>query len=409
MIKKYLAPAGTRIKLKHIIKWAAGIFRGDSSSCLTNLINEKFNVRHSYTLSSGRAAFYLLLEALKEQSANKSRNTVIVPSYTCYSVPASIIKAGLVPCICDVNPETLSYDMNELMKVDCQKVLAITASNLYGIPDDLITIEKFASENKLYLIDDAAQAMGANISGRYVGTFGDAGIYSFDKGKNITTLEGGVLVTNNDELAKILETKISGLPEMGLLRNAIIIIKIFLYSILLKPYLYWIPTIIPGTGLGLTLYEEDYHVTKYSSLLAALAYVLFKDLDQINKERIKKATYLFDHLKDQEIVTPIALLADSYAVYPRVALLATNHKIRNELIELMNAAGIGATGSYPQSIADVEEVKHSSIIVDNIVNGRTVANNIITFPTHQYVNEKDLDFIVKLIRNYSDNLKYENA
>ncbi|MBT2988528.1 MAG: DegT/DnrJ/EryC1/StrS family aminotransferase [Candidatus Thiodiazotropha sp. (ex Ctena orbiculata)] len=410
MNMKYLAPAGTRIKFRHLTEWVYTIFKSGSCSMLSELIKSRFGISHCYLLSSGRAAFYLLLESIKELGADKSRNIVIVPSYTCYSVPASIIKAGLVPYICDVNPDTLSYDLKELEKIDCQNVLAVTASNLYGIPDNLVEIERFAKANNLYFIDDAAQAMGARIDKKYVGSFGDAGIYSFDKGKNLTTLEGGALLTNNSKLAEIIKKKIEVLPEMGIFRIFFLVVKIFLYSVLLKPRLYWIPNIAPGTGLGLTFYEDDYLVSKYPPALAALAIVLFKELDGITDKRISNALYLIKNMQDVAILTPIAIHRDDYAVFPRVAFMAANEKVRDKLIDLMNSAGVGATGSYPKSIADVEEVKSRSVNAEEIVQGRIVAQNIITFPTHGYITENDLDGVIALVREYSENYqKQENV
>ncbi|MBT3049244.1 MAG: DegT/DnrJ/EryC1/StrS family aminotransferase [Candidatus Thiodiazotropha sp.] len=403
MKMKYLAPAGTRIKFRHLTEWAYTIFKNGSCSRLSELIKSRFGIRHCFLLSSGRAAFYLLLESIKELDADRSRNIVIVPSYTCYSVPASIIKAGLVPYICDVNPVTLSYDLEELEKIDCKNVLAVTASNLYGIPDNLEEIERFAKANNLYLIDDAAQAMGARIDKKYVGSFGDAGIYSFDKGKNMTTLEGGALVTNNSKIAKIIEQKVDALPEMGMFRILLLVVKIFLYSVLLNPRLYWIPNNAPGTGLGLTRYEDDYLVSKYPPVLAALAVILFKELDLITDKRVSNALHLIGNLQDVAILTPVAIHGDDYAVYPRAAFLAANEEVRDELIDLMDSAGVGATGSYPKSIADVEEVKNRAVNAGEIVHGRAVARNIITFPTHGYVSENDLNGVIAMVRDYGSN------
>ena len=100
-----------------------------------------FGVRHCFFVSSGRAAMTLILRSLKALS-NGRKTEVIVPSYTCYSVPASIRKAGLTVRVCDVDRFSFGYDLQQLEKMDFSNVLCIVTSNLYGIPDDLEAVEQ---------------------------------------------------------------------------------------------------------------------------------------------------------------------------------------------------------------------------------------------------------------------------
>ena len=96
------------------------------------------------------------------------------------------------------------YDYQKLSGIDFTKVLCIVSSNLYGIPDHLVRLEQIASEHGIFLIDDAAQCMGGRVDGKFSGTFGDAGLYSLGMGKNITSIEGGIIVTNSDDMASLI-------------------------------------------------------------------------------------------------------------------------------------------------------------------------------------------------------------
>ena len=171
-------------------------------------------------MSTGRAAMTLAFQAMKRAARDPNRVEVIVPGYTCYSVPAAIERAGLVPRLCDVDPATLSPDLESLADLDFGRVLAIVSANLYGLPNALDDLESLARRHGIFMLDDAAQALGARYQGRPVGSFGDVGLFSFDKGKNITTLQGGVLVSDSASLSDALDAAATRAARGVTRRNA---------------------------------------------------------------------------------------------------------------------------------------------------------------------------------------------
>src|SRR6185436_10114869 len=116
----------------------------------------------------------------------------------------------------DLNPETLDFNLDELRRADFTRVLAIVATNLYGLPNDMPAIAAIARDRGVFLIDDAAQSMNASVGGRPCGTWGDAGIFSFDKGKNVPAIDGGIVVTNDDRVAAALTAECEPLATPGL-------------------------------------------------------------------------------------------------------------------------------------------------------------------------------------------------
>ncbi len=189
---RQLAPSGTPITAKEITFWLRSVFSQSSTvQMFTNTICHYLGVKYCFFVSTGRAAMTILLQSLAELT-NPKKNIVIIPAYTCFSVPASIIKAGLKIKVCDVNPHTLDFDYDKLRQIDFDNVLGIVSGNLYGIPNNLDLLEKISKENNVFFIDDAAQCLGGRSAmGRHAGTFGDAGIFSLDKGKVITSMNGG--------------------------------------------------------------------------------------------------------------------------------------------------------------------------------------------------------------------------
>ena len=159
---------------------------GDFEKTLCNYLG----VSKCVLANSGRALLYLLLEALKRKDGG-IRVEVLVPGYTCYSVAASIAKAGLIIRVYDLDPATLQPDFNSLRKSTSGKTLAIIFQHLFGIPTPVDEFEEIAQKTGTPLIEDAAQALGGSIDGHLLGTIGDFGFYSFGRGKPLPIGGGG--------------------------------------------------------------------------------------------------------------------------------------------------------------------------------------------------------------------------
>lgn len=131
--------------------------------------------------SCGKAALYHCMLSLGMHAGDK----ILVPNYICSSVLVPIEKLRIKPVFYDINELDLNANIDSIKwnKENDPSIKAVLVASMYGNPADLVAIEQYCKENQLLLIDDAAQSLGAIINGRYVGTFGDAGFFSFSPGK----------------------------------------------------------------------------------------------------------------------------------------------------------------------------------------------------------------------------------
>lgn len=326
----------------------------------------------------------LALQAMRDINKDAQKVEVIVPAYTCYSVPAAVSKAGLQPRLCDVDPVTLSMDPDALRKFDFSRVLGIITANLYGIPNDLQTIEAIAREHGVWMLDDGAQALGATQAGRPVGGFGDVGLYSFDKGKNITSLEGGALVASHPELAAALDRRHAQLPPASMTHTATTLVKLAAYATLLPPTMYGVVRKLPGLGLGRTPYDETYPLQKYSGTLAGFAATLLGKLPELTRGRRDQAEAMIEELSTI-VGVQLVSVPNSQSAFARLPFLVSDASKRAAVLERLEAAGIGATASYPNALCDVPEVAAKLPESDrNMPGARRVAQSIVTLPTHAY-------------------------
>ncbi|HID96065.1 MAG TPA: DegT/DnrJ/EryC1/StrS family aminotransferase [Candidatus Latescibacteria bacterium] len=126
---------------------------------------------------------------------------VIIPSYTFVATATAVLKANAVPVFVDIEPETFNIDPDKIEEAITDRTRAIIPVHFGGLPVDMDEITAIARSHGLLIIEDAAHAWGSRWKGRGVGAIGDLGIFSFQMSKNITAGEGGIILTNDEELA----------------------------------------------------------------------------------------------------------------------------------------------------------------------------------------------------------------
>lgn len=239
-IQRTIPPAACPMSLVDLWHGMAGIFFGKRyQNSLEKEIKEYFGVRHVFFVSSGRAALYLILMALKSLSTKRN---VVIPAYTCFSVASAIVKAGLKISLCDINVDTFDFDHDLLTKTINQDTLCVIPNHLFGIPSDMDRITPLCKDRGIFVIEDAAQGMGGKYNRKMLGTIGDVGFFSLGRGKNITCGSGGILVTNSNKIAHAVERQYALLPYANIMETIIEFLQVVFMSIFIRPSLYWFPS-----------------------------------------------------------------------------------------------------------------------------------------------------------------------
>ncbi len=158
----------------------------------------RFNRRQAVAVSSGTAALDCALTSLQLEKGDE----VIIPSLTIISCATAVLNAGATPVPVDVDPMTWNMTTAEVRKNINARTKAILAVHTYGLPVEMNPILQLAEEYGLRVIEDAAEAIGLDCHNKPCGSFGDLSIFSFYPNKHITTGEGGMVLTDNDDLAE---------------------------------------------------------------------------------------------------------------------------------------------------------------------------------------------------------------
>jgi perosamine synthetase len=153
---------------------------------------------HAVAVSSGTAGLHLALLALGIGPGHE----VIVPSFTFIAIANAVRYVGALPVFADIDPETLNLDPASVDAAVTPRTRALIAVHTFGRPAPMAALLGIARRHNLLIVEDACEAVGAEIDSRHVGTLGDAGIFAFYPNKQITTGEGGMVVTSNAQVAQ---------------------------------------------------------------------------------------------------------------------------------------------------------------------------------------------------------------
>ena len=158
-------------------------------------IAEKFGVNHALATNGGTASLIVALYAAGVGLGDE----VIVSGYTWIATPSAVVIANAVPIIAEID-ESLSIDPDDIEAKITPRTKAIIPVHMLGMPSDMPRIKALAEKHNLVVIEDCAQAMGASVNGKRVGTYGDIGCFSMQQSKILITGEGGVVITDDDDL-----------------------------------------------------------------------------------------------------------------------------------------------------------------------------------------------------------------
>ena len=175
-----------------------------TESCIASYTSS----RHAILTSTGRMAIFEGLRALPHNGE------IILSPITVPEVISLVYLAGFTPVFCDIKPGTWNMDVDSAERLISGKTAAIMTTHFYGNTNTTSAVRELCDKYKLFMIEDAAQAVGAWQDGRHAGTVGDFGILSFSYPKNVTSFYGGCLITNNDNIALRVRNAIHDYPKV---------------------------------------------------------------------------------------------------------------------------------------------------------------------------------------------------
>jgi len=361
-----------------------------SIRALERQLRAEFGAPHVFTVSSGKAALTLTLMALR---AGSSKRDVIIPAYTCFSVPASVLKAGLRPVLCDIDPATFDFDHAQLARTVTGDTLCVVAHHLFGSPSAIDRSRAICAARGVVVIEDAAQAMGGESGGRPLGTIGDAGIFSLGRGKGITCGSGGIIVTRSRRLGEAIARLYDTLAKPSPAAQLADFVRLAIMMIFIRPSLYWVPAALPFLGLGRTIFPKHIAVQRLSGMHAGFLRTWRARLAASTTARAANAAY-FGHR-----LSPLQCPRRAAHPYLRLPIVAATLQEKERLFALSQKRGLGLAVAYPTPVNEIPELR-SAFDGQRFPGARMVAERLLTLPTHHWLTDDDRRAIAELCRDH---------
>jgi dTDP-4-amino-4,6-dideoxygalactose transaminase len=307
---------------------------------------------YAIAVNSGTSALHLSLLSLGIGPGDE----VIVPAFTFVATANVVLLVGAKPIFVDVDASTFNVTLEQIESQISNRTKAIIVVHLYGLPCDIVAIAKLAQRHKLILIEDCAQACGAQVRGKMVGSFGDVGCFSFYATKNLSTGEGG-MVTTNSPIAQRM-------------------VKLYRNQGMIKRY----ENEIPGFN------------NRMQEISAIMGLSQLNSLDSRNQKRSINAEYFKKNLPTTSLIELPKSTPESRHVYHQFTL-KINPKYRDQLMSYLNKNGIEANIYYPVPIY------HSPAFNENLylTNTELLCKSVLSIPIHPQLKKKQLRYITHKI------------
>lgn len=300
---------------------------------------------------------------------------VIVADYTFPATGHSVLYCNAKPIFVDIDPRTYNIDPAKIEEKITKKTKAIIPVHTFGQPAEMNAILKIAEKYHLPVIEDAACAFGATYREKFAGTLGDIGCFSLHARKGITTGEGGIIVTNNEEFAeKMRHLSVFGMKTAWDRK---------------KQNKFHIPE-----------FNEMGYNYKMSDITAAVGVAQLRKINKIIKKKTELAHYWDEKLDQINNIEKPYVSHDCVHIYQSYVALLDKKILRNKIIEKMAQNGIQTQiGTYSSHIQPVYQYSDKCPISFDIY------TRSIALPLYYGLNKEEIDFIVdrlgKTIRDYS--------
>jgi len=344
-----------------------------------NFLEEKRRVKKVFLTPSCTAALEmtpLLLDI-------KPGDEVIMPSFTFVSTANAFVLRGVTPDFVDIRSDNCNLDENKIESSISEKTKAIMVVHYAGIACDMKKILSIAKKYNLFVIEDAAHAIGAKYENKYLGTLGDLGTFSFHDTKNITCGEGGALLINNPDLIERSEI----IREKGTNRNKFFRGEVDKYT--------WV-----DIGSSFLLSEVS----------AAFLYAQLEELENINAKRVKIWNKYYENLKDLNTEHQIGLpFVPGYATHNAhiFYLVLKNLDERSRLITFLKENGVSSVFHYVPLHNSPAGLKYGKTFCELPVT-EDLSERLLRLPLYFDLSESEVSFILEKLNLFFKEFSHEN-
>jgi dTDP-4-amino-4,6-dideoxygalactose transaminase len=359
------------------------------AAALRAALAARFGARHAALFASGREALRVAMHALAKRSG---RGEAVLPAYTCWSVAAAAVAAGLRVRLVDVDARG-QIDLAALHALPLERVACVVVSNLFGVAEPLAPIAAVAHAGGAAVIDDAAQSPGAEAADGVAGSRGDVAMLSFGRGKPIQALGGGALVWRDDALG-------FSEPMAPLERPRLARLHAHLWNLALSSPVFSVLAAVPAFGVGRTSFDPEFRRGAIGGDALVLVALALEEFDARALRRTTLAESMAADLARRTRFEPLRAPLAHRAMSPRLAVLAPDAASRNRALATL--ARCGASSLYPAALDTVPALAPHRSDMEACPGARALASRLLTFPLHGRLDGSSWERCVCVLADLSE-------
>ncbi|MDP4007046.1 MAG: aminotransferase class I/II-fold pyridoxal phosphate-dependent enzyme [bacterium] len=377
---------------------------GEDISLLEDEFKNYLGVQYAYSFNSGRSSFLALLDALSLQKGDE----VLIQAFTCNAVPNPILWSGLTPVYVDCKKD---YNMSpeDLVAKITPRSRAVLLQHTFGYPADMEKIQEICKKYNLILLEDCAHALGATYKGKKVGTFGKAAFFSFSRDKVISCVYGGMVATNDNELAEKVRAyqQKAGYPPFLWIKQQVL--HPWLMNLLILPtysifgrYLLVVAQWIHMLSKAVHKKEKrgsrpGYFPKALPNVLAILARKQLQKLERFNAHRKEMADFYARELRD----TKYQILDTKYQEGSIFLRYPIRHPKAHAIIKNAWAQNLLLGDWYTTPIAPHDtDIAKMGYKWGSCHQAEELAKTTLNLPTHINITKKPADRIITFLKSF---------
>lgn len=348
---------------------------------------------HGIAVNSGSSANLLALLSLREAGRLRDGDEVVVPAATFATVAMPVIQAGLVPVYVDVRRDTLNVDPAEVERAVSERTRILMPVHTLGYPADMPRLMEIAARHRLAVLEDCCEAHGSAINGRRMGSFGDIATFSFFVAHNMTTGEGGMIVTSRDDL----ETACRGMREFGRCDQRSAGDDRFYSDDVLTDY-----------DRRYVFDRLGYNV-RMTDVTAAFGLEQLAKLDDMNERRRSNAALLKTLLAEYDgkylaFAPDEAGYHHTFYTFP-ITLLETLPCSRRAFAEHLESQGIETRPLFAGCLPDQPGLRTApGRVVGSLTNSRFLRDRLVFVGVHPALDRHDVEYMAEVISSFISRL-----
>ncbi len=385
-------------------KWNS-ILEGKNSRRLERKFCEYMDSRWAVSFDSGRSGLYAILKCLNI----KDYDEIILQAFTTVALPNAIQWRGARPVFVDIDEKTYNINPDKIEEKITAKTKAIIIQHTFGNPSEINRIMEIARKHNLFVIEDCAHSLGAEYKGKKTGTSGDAAFFSFGRDKVISSVAGGMVMTNDQELGEKIKKFRDEMPYPA----KSLIIKQLLHPIITFKalhlyYFFSLGKIMMFAASKLGIITKAYtkeekkgerpknFPAKMPNALAEIALHQMKLIDKFNDHRIEVVKLYNEKLSDVKNISLPESDPNAKNIFLWFTVLTPNKK---ELIKKAREKHIILGDWFPQAVGPIEaNLEKAGYKLGSCPVAEKVSSTCVNLPTNYRVDERDVEKVAELFR-----------